>query len=104
MEGCEVQALSPGGGSGSDALRAQSAITAIVWVRCKSASFSLLGRNYKGESRMGGKFKTPAKEIDAFWLNPAELSKALHKGKAEHLAWELAERQLSFASDLPKRS
>lgn len=29
------------GGSGSDALRAQSAITATVWVRCTSASFFL---------------------------------------------------------------
>lgn len=65
---------------------------------------SLLDRNYEGESRMGGRFKTPAKEKAAFWLNPAELRKALHAGKAEHLAWELAEKRLSFESDLHERS
>lgn len=30
---CQVQALSPGGGSGSDAFRVQPAVTAIAWVR-----------------------------------------------------------------------
>lgn len=90
----KFEALSPGDGSGSDALRAQSAITAIVWVRYKSASFSLLSGNYKRESSMGGRLKTPAKDIDALRLNLAELSKAWHMGKAEHLAWELSEKWL----------
>lgn len=53
---------------------------------------------------MGGRFKTPAKERDAFLLNPAELSKALHTGKAEHLTWEFSEKWLSFESDLHERS
>lgn len=30
---CQVQALSPGGGSGSDAFGVQSAVIAVAWVR-----------------------------------------------------------------------
>lgn len=53
---------------------------------------------------MGGRFKTPAKEIDALRLSLAELGKALHMGKAEHLAWELSEKWLLSENDLHERS